>query len=164
MTNIKTKLEKLNISHSALDFNCGDDEINSYFERSFEEVESKNSQVYVLTTNSQIIGFFALSMASIRTDINGKNLKHPVCLIGQLGINEPFQKKGYGSRLIELAIDRATKISEDIGCKGVIIETYKPELIENFFKKKKFEKIDEKKLSENRIKHILFLNFKKNNL
>lgn len=152
-------IEKLNIYHSTLDFDCGDDDINSFFERSFEEVESKNSQVYVMTTNYQIIGFYSISMSSVRAEIDEKIFKHPICLIGQLGINEPFQGQGYGSYLLNDAIEKTENISNDIGCKGLIVETYKSDLINSFYKKKGFNLLEKRKIKGKGCKYILLYRF-----
>ncbi len=154
-------LEKLNINHTQMEFDCGDEAINAFFERSLDEVLLNNSQVYVLTRNNKMIGFFALTMSSIRAIINGKDLKHPVCLLCQLGINLPFQDKGYGSYLIEQAIEKALKISNEIGCKGIVVDTYNKNQIENFYGKQGFIKLDELKQRDGRIKYILFYQFEK---
>ena len=156
---MKVEIEKLNIYHSTLDFDCGDDEINSFFERSFEEVELKNSQVYVITGEDQIIGFYAISMSSIRAEINGITFRHPVSLIGQLGVNIPFQGKGYGSYILDIAIKKGKNISKEIGCKGLIIETYKDDLVDSLYKKKGFVLLDKMDMKGKGLKYILFFKF-----
>ncbi len=156
---MKVEIEKLNIYHSTLDFDCGDDEVNSFFERSFEEVESKNSQVYVITGEDQIIGFYAISMSSIRAEINGITFRHPVSLIGQLGVNKPFQGKGYGSYILDITIKKAKNISKEIGCKGLIIETYKDDLVDSLYKKKGFVLLDKIDMKGKGLKYILFFKF-----
>ncbi len=156
---MKVEIEKLNIFHSTLDYDCGDDEINSYFERSFEEVELKNSQVYVITSDDQIIGFYAISMSSVWADIDGKTFRHPISLIGQLGVNKPFQRQGYGSYILDVAIKKGKKVSKEIGCKGLIVETYKDDLVDSFFKKKGFILLAKKDMKEKGLKCILFYKF-----
>lgn len=156
---MKVEIEKLNIYHSTLDFDCGDDEINSFFERSFEEVELKNSQVYVITSNDQIIGFYAISMSAVWADIDGKTYRHPISLIGQLGVNKPFQGQGYGSYILDVAIKKAKNVSQEIGCKGLIVETYKVDLVESLYKKKGFVPLDKKEMQGKGLKYILFYKF-----
>ncbi len=156
---MKVEIEKLNIYHSTLDFDCGDDEVNSFFERSFEEVELKNTQVYVITGEDQIIGFYAISMSSIRAELNGITFRHPVSLIGQLGVNKPFQGKGYGSYILDITIKKAKNISKEIGCKGLIIETYKDDLVDSLYKKKGFVLLDKIDMKGKGLKYILFFKF-----
>ena len=156
---MKVEIEKLNIYHSTLDFDCEDDDINSFFERSFEEVESNNSQVYVITDDDQMIGFYSISMSSIRALINGKDYKHPICLLGQLGVNKPFQKQGFGSYILDLAIHKAKLISKEIGCKGLVVETYNSDLVQTFYEKKGLVVLDKKEMKGKGQKYILFYKF-----
>jgi len=152
-------LEKLNINHTQMEFDSGDEDVNSFFERSLDEVLENNSKVYVLLTSSDLIGIFALSMSSIRAEIDGKLLKHPICLLCQLGINIPFQGQGYGSYLLRQAINIAMHISNDIGCKGIVVETYKKDLIESFYKNQGFLLIDSITQRDGSIKYILLSKF-----
>lgn len=154
-------LEKLNIEHTQMDFDCGDQDINAFFERSLDEVLLKNSQVYVLTTKVELVGFFAIAMSSIRAVIDEREHKHPVCLLCQLGINLFFQNQGFGSYLIEQVIERAMIISNNIGCKGIIVETYNKELVNGFYKNKSFIELYKITQKDGREKHILFLKFEK---
>jgi len=156
---MKVKIEKLNIYHSTLDFDCGDEEVNSFFERSFEEVDLKNSQVYVFTNNDHIIGFYAISMSSVWADIDGKTFRHPISLIGQLGVNKPFQWQGYGSYIVDVAIKKAKVVSMEIGCKGLIVETYKEDLVDSLYKKKGFNLLTTKNMKDKGLKYILFHKF-----
>ena len=156
---MKVEIEKLHIYHSTLDFDCGDDDVNSFFERSFEEVESNNSQVYVMTNDDQMMGFYSISMSSIRALIDGKEFKHPICLLGQLGVNKSFQNQGFASCLLDFAIYKAKIISKEIGCKGLIVETYKSDLVETLFEKKGFVEIDKKEMKGKGQKYILFHKF-----
>jgi len=152
-------LEKLNIKHTQMEFDCGDGQTNSFFERSSDEVLDNNSKVYVLLTITDLLGFFALSMASIRAEIDERLMRHPVCLLCQLGINLHFQNQGYGSYLIEQAVKIAIKTSHDIGCKGIIAETYKKNLINSLYKNQGFKKIHEEKQRNGNTKYILFYKF-----
>lgn len=156
---MNVEVEKLNIYHSTLEFDCGDEEVNSFFERSFEEVELKNSQVYVITGEDQIIGFYAISMSSIRTEMNGMTIRHPVSLIGQLGVNKTFQGQGYGSFILDIAVKKAKNVSMEIGCKGLIIETYRDDLVDSLYKKKGFNLLDKRNMKGKGQKYILFFKF-----
>lgn len=150
--------EKININHTQMEFDCGNDEINSFFERSLDEVLRNNSKVYVLRTKTEIIGLFALAMSSIRAEIDRNDIKHPVCLLCQLGVNLKFQNIGYGSFLIDRAKKLAQRTATVIGCKGMVVETYREELIDTFYAKNNFEVLD-KKIIKGKKKYILFCKF-----
>lgn len=155
------RIEKLNLFHSNLDFDCGDSEINEYFvNRSFEDVELNNAQVYVFLTQNSIIGFYSISMNSIYTEINAIIRRWPICLLGQLGVNLEYQTKGWGSLILLKAIEKAASISEEIGSVGLMVQTYKQELINNFYKKLNFQVLKPEKI-DNLDRFKLFLQFPK---
>ncbi|UJG41677.1 MAG: GNAT family N-acetyltransferase [Candidatus Heimdallarchaeum aukensis] len=156
---VEYKIEKLNISHTLLDFDCGDENVNEYFnQRSYEEVELGNAQIYVfiLVNTNDLIGFYTLSMKSVRFNYEGREYDQPVCLLGQIGVNKIFQNKGWGTILIKDAKKRCKKISEDIGSIGLLLETYKEELVNGFFKKLGFEYVEHHKMKNRGTRYRLF--------
>ena len=155
------KTEKLHYKHTLLEFDCGDEEINKYFsERSFEEVLKKNAQVYVFLKKNEIIGFYAISTKSVRFQKNeGEEYSQPVILVGQLGINRPFQSQGWGPLIITKAIEKGKMISMEVGCIGIVVETYKVNLVEKFYKQTGFEIIREDIIKERGKRYTLFYKF-----
>ena len=131
------RIEKLHYGHAVREFDCGDDNVNKYFyERSYEDVEIKNAQVYVFTQREEIIGFYTISTKSVRFMPEGqkKELVYPVLLIGQLGVNKPFQGKAWGPLIINKALEKGDSTSKEVGCMGLIVETHNEKLIEKFYK------------------------------
>lgn len=156
------KIEKLHYKHSLLEFDCGDDEINKYFsERSFEDVKNKNVQVYVFLKKKEIIGFYAISTKSVRfsNDEGEEEYSWPVLLIGQLGVNKPFQNQGWGPLIINKATKKGKMISMEVGCKGLIIETYKENLVKGFYKKIGFKIVREDMIKDHGKRYTLFYKF-----
>ena len=140
-------VEKLNTRHTEYSFDCGDELKNDYFLRqSYEDMARKNSTVYVYISEdeNEIIGFYTLSNKTHRFKDRGKEHRHPLILIGRFAVQKKFQNKGYGALIIKEAIKKCEKISESVGCIGVVIETYKEEL-HGYYKKLGFRDIDEKK-------------------
>ena len=80
-------LEKLHIRHTQYDFDCGMEEYNEYIrERAFDEIDIKNTQVYVFLTKNRdtLIGYFTLSNKSIRAEIRDTIYDQPLCLLGRM--------------------------------------------------------------------------------
>jgi len=156
------RIEKLNLSHSSFEFDCGDQAINEYFsDKSYEDVENKNSQVYVFIKDAELLGFYAISMSSVYTKLNNSEARWPVTLLGQLGVNLKFQGQRWGSLFVLKAIEKAILLSNEIGCVGLIVHTYNKSLIDGFYKKLKFNLIDEN-LVQDRLRYTLFRVFKSN--
>lgn len=156
------KIEKLHYKHSLLNFDCGDIETNEYFnEQSYEDVENKNAQVYVFLKNNEIIGFYSISTKSVRFPVNEEEpiLDQSLLLIGQLGVNKPFQGKKWGAIILNEAIKKGRMISMEISCIGIIVETYKEYLISTFFKKTGFKYIKKDYLKEKGYRYTLFYRF-----
>jgi GNAT superfamily N-acetyltransferase len=142
------KIEKLHYGHAVLEFDCGDEEINSYFyERSYEDVEANNSRVYVFSTGEEIIGYYAISTKSVRFRTEGQQheLSYPVLLIGQLGVNLPFRGMGWGPLIMQNAYEKGIAIAEEVGCMGLIVETRNFELYEKFYEPLGFVQIRDDK-------------------
>jgi GNAT superfamily N-acetyltransferase len=157
---VRYKIEKLNLSHADLDFDCNDEEINEYWRNQiFIDAETNNNKVYVFLTGNKIIGLYALAMKSPRIEIEEIELQHPVALIGVLAVNSEFQGQGWGSLIVKKAIKKAELISKDIGCIGVIVETYSEDLIGGFYKELGFECIKREMIREKGSRFTLFHHF-----
>lgn len=157
-SNFEYTIEKLNIRHSTCDFDCGDDSINEFFlEKSYILVDRNITKVYVFMDNDNIIGFYSISMKDLYFEYNGEKHNYPVILIGYLGVNKGYQKRGFGHLILKKAIEKCMILSEEIGCIGIMVETYKKELAEDFYPKIGFKHIETRK----RGKIILFMPFKK---
>lgn len=155
--------EKLDISHSIFEFQSGDPEVDSYFDRAYEEVASGNSIVYVMLNlaRKHLIGFFAICMTSVRTEFDkGKEMRWPAALIGQLGVDKKFQKRGYGAKLVKEALYTIYLASKEIGCRAVVVETYNKALIESFYSKLGFRYVRQNKI-KNRIRYTLVYDLSK---
>ena len=143
-------LEKLHIRHTQYDFDCGMEAYNEYIrERAFDEIDIKNTQVYVFLTKNRdtLIGYFTLSNKSIRAEIRDTIYDQPLCLLGRMAIQKHLQGKGWGTKFIHKAIDICYQISDMAGCKGLLVETYFLDLIEsNFYQNRGFQQIDEHKI------------------
>lgn len=142
--------EKLHSRHTQCDFNCGKEEYNEYItEKAYEDVEIRNAQVYVFLTKNRdtLIGYFSLSSKSIRAEIKGTIYDQPLCLLGRMAIQQHFQGKGWGTKIIQKAIDICYNIATMLGCKGVLVETYFLDLVErSFYQNRGFQLIDEHKV------------------
>ena len=128
---------------------------NSLFSEDFEE--KLDAQVYVCTDDNKFVGFFTLTMNSIKIpQPNNKSKTYSGVLLGQLGINLDYQNHGFGSRLVKKAIKITKESSQRIACKFLIVQTYDPDLKDNFYKKLRFELLRIDKIN-NRDRYTLIL-------
>jgi GNAT superfamily N-acetyltransferase len=121
----------LNDRHDRKSFNCGDINLNGWLKQTAKQHKEKGaSSTFVLVANEasvEILGFYAISLAElVNTNLPaqyGKRLptKVPVFRLGRLATELGHQGKGIGEFMLFDAIDRATRISGEIGGIGLVV-------------------------------------------
>ena len=110
-------------------FDCGRDSLNHWFRRhAWPNHQSGASRVNVIEepASKAIAGFVALAASQIeRAYLPKARQRHqpdpvPVVLLGQLAVQSAFQGQGYARSLLMFALTTALRVSETIGCVGVI--------------------------------------------
>ena len=131
--------------HTTLDYNF-DEKRNDYFKnRAIKDSKGRNSRVHVaISRDAQLVGFFTLCMHKRYFVLNLRDgpATHPVALLGQLGVNEPFRGKGVGSDLVRKAINFVIEATNYVDCVGIILDTDDILKRDNFFKKLGFYQVD----------------------
>lgn len=158
----KYTIEKLHIKHINMEFDCGEEPYNDYFfERSYADVKNNNAKVYVFVKKGKVIGFYSISSKSVRFKISEDSQEQscPVLLIGQLAVNKIYQRKGWGPLIIQKAFEKGFSISQEIGCVGIVVETYKAGLASKFYTPEGFTIIREDSIKNRGLRITLFKKF-----
>jgi GNAT superfamily N-acetyltransferase len=88
------------------------------------------TRVFVVTTedNSTVIAYYAWCMAQLDLAAAPDRLKksagrypQPVALLARLGVDSGHVGKGLGSGLLVDVVSRLLTLSDDIGCRGLLI-------------------------------------------
>jgi hypothetical protein len=91
---------------------------------------SSSTRIFVVTpTGSRhVVAYYAWCMAQIRLDDAPERLRkgagrypQPVALLARLGVQIDHEGRGLGAGLLADAITRLVGLSEDIGCRGLLI-------------------------------------------
>lgn len=138
-------VEKLSKKHDLSSFHCNKDDISKvddFIHNEALKYQKENMGIsHLFFYNDEIIGFVTLSM----THIEGKDTpdppslayfgrkKPPSILIGQLGVENKYRKRGLGKVLCQWCEGLAIKLNEKVGCRYLVLHTEK-ELIE-FYEK-----------------------------
>jgi len=139
-------------------FSCGDDDLDDFFYHSTDNYHKQllgNSWCYCLVEDPKmIICAFTLSNSSMdirhlpgsrkkKVITNIPREKHlssyPAMLIGRLGVNRNFRKRGIGSELIKLICSMATENGNWASCRFLTVDAYNNELTRNFYKSNGFQ-------------------------
>jgi len=121
----------LNNGHDRKGFDCGDAELNSWFAQVARQHKEKGvSSTFVAVDNEagkEVLGFYAISLAElVNTDLPAQYRKRlptkvPVFRLGRLATAKSHERKGIGEYMLFDAIDRATRISKEVGGIGLMV-------------------------------------------
>jgi len=131
---------KLDIKkHNRKNFDCGVEALNNYLKLYANQHYKKDlTRTYVLSQDSMIAGFYTITMSIAKV----KNSTISVALIGRLGVDKRFQKRGYGEWLLVDALKKLLSASEIVGFSHIIVDA--KDGAKEFYKKFGFtEFIDE---------------------
>lgn len=120
------------IRHERKRFDCGVEALNNYLKLMASQQSKKdNSRTYVLEDvekSGEIIGFYTLTMATIKLELLPKNLqkKHPnsysVGLLARLAVDKRYAQRSFGSWLLIDALKKLLIASDTVGYPMVIVD------------------------------------------
>jgi GNAT superfamily N-acetyltransferase len=138
-------------------FSCGDDDLDNFF---LYDADNYNRQLlgksycYRLKENpSVIVCAFTLSTSSVDVrNLPGSRKKkltedvphekslssYPSVLIGRLGVNKEFRKKGIGTELMEYVIKPWFR-NYQIGCRYLTVDAYNNEATRKYYESNSFQ-------------------------
>ena len=131
--NTKFSIEPLAKHHNREEFSCGNEELDRYFKIVASQDRKRNIAVpYVIVNlkNSQIIGYYSLSMTSIDlgelpNSIAKKLPKYPligVTLIGRLAVDKNYKGMGWGKLLVMDALYKSLEASKQVASFAVVVD------------------------------------------
>jgi GNAT superfamily N-acetyltransferase len=137
----------LNDGHDRKGFDCGDAELNDWLSRTARQHKEKGvSSTFVAVadeTSVDVLGFYAISLAElVNADLPAQYRKRlptkvPVFRLGRLATAKQHQGKGIGEHMLFDAIDRVTRIAQEVGGIGLVVNA-KPTAVD-FYKRYGFD-------------------------
>jgi GNAT superfamily N-acetyltransferase len=130
-----------------LQFDCGRDSLNAWFRRHAWNNQLGNvsrTSVVCEAADGAVAGFVALSAAQIerafvaKSDQRNRPDAIPAVLLGQLAVDLRFRRIGLGQSLLAFALSTAVRLSQEIGCFGVITHPLDDDL-RHFYGRSGFE-------------------------
>lgn len=109
------------------DFSSGSEPLDFWLrEKARLASQSNTAKVYVLTSESRLIGFFALAASSALREELPRNLRRdmprhriPMILLARLAVDSQHQGQGVGTALVSSALAIAMNVSGQIGAIGL---------------------------------------------
>ncbi len=125
-------IEPLIRQHNRKLFDCGDEDVTKFLrEKALQDQERDLSRTMVLAglpeSPNRIVGYHTLVMSQVRQeeipDDKPKIMRGiPVILLGQIGIDNDFQGKGFGDLLLTDAQARVDEISNKVGIRALMLD------------------------------------------
>lgn len=147
--NIELREELLNSKESHIrdvgGFSCGaeTESLEEYIKsKAFEETRNNKEKVYLVKNDSEIVGYYSLKASAINYIFNGINDVRPILELSEFAIDIKYQRQKYGTFImLNLVFDKIIRISNIIGCQGIITFALGKNAI-RFYESIGFEKID----------------------
>lgn len=120
---------------------AGDDAVGAFASRSAEQTEwlcrharqsvaSSLTRLLVVTPigGTEVVAYYAWTMAQIDIEDAPPRLRkgagrypQPVALLARLAVDQGHEGRGLGAALLRDVIERTAAISDDIGCRGLLV-------------------------------------------
>ena len=121
--------QKLNETHVLTGFDCGKEALNQWLRvHALANQKADYTQVMVVTSGADVVGFYGLSMSSVHRDDAPKKIKpHPAprdipcLLLGQFAVDTRWSGKGIGAGLLKDALTRAIRIADQAGMRALVV-------------------------------------------
>jgi GNAT superfamily N-acetyltransferase len=146
------------VIESSNDFDCGHEDLNDFFRNDCIDYSSQllgKSYCFLLDEDpTQIVCAFTVSNDSIKTKtlpnsrkkkVN-KNIPHakhfnsyPAVLIGRLGVNKAFKRKGVGRELMDFIKSWFIDPYNKTGCRFIVVDSYNEKGPINYYLKNDFD-------------------------
>lgn len=156
-------------------FDCGEDDMDDFFlnDASLYE-EELLGKTYCFVTEKKprrIVAMFTVANDSIKTTHLGRtttnrinrpidNAKrgrsYPATLIGRIGVNSAYQKKGYhiGTQVLDFLKAWYTDVENKNGCRFLVVDAYNREDVLRFYEKNGFKYLHRTEEEERSYYHI----------
>ncbi|BBH70761.1 N-acetyltransferase [Actinoplanes sp. OR16] len=148
------ELSKLTRAWDRSQFKCGRSELDDWLRRyAMQSQEADLARTFVLLEESEtpgikrIIGYFSLTMSSVRRDEVPDELarrvpRHPigVVLLARLAVDESAQGRGLGKDLLNLALRRAVQAGDIVAARLIVVDALDDEA-ESFYRRYGFQSL-----------------------
>jgi len=131
------RLERLAAHHVLTDFDSGEDDLDTWLRRHAMAAQHMDSaRTFVLTRNHQVIGYFSLTMGSVRrADAPAQLVRglpaYPVgmVLLARLAVDGREQGRGTGGLLLAETLRKAVVAGEAAAARLVVVDAINEEAV-----------------------------------
>ena len=127
-------------------FECASPELNDFLkEDALENQKELISKTYLCYYSNQLVGYitFATDVLKAKEMREKEHIEgmpyaeYPAIKIGRLAVDGKYERKGVGRFLLLIAIGKALKISEEVGCRFITVDSKRESI--KFYQKHGFK-------------------------
>lgn len=116
--------------HQLNPFQCGIEELDSWLSKQALKSQKRGTaRVYVVndTTTHQIVGYYAIAMASVSREQAFSSLRRnspdpiPMVILARLGVDSAYQGRGIAAGLLKDCILRSIQAMSAVGGAGILV-------------------------------------------
>ena len=123
-----SKPEVLHDKHLLEQFDCGNPSLNEWLLRHARQAQSSGSaKTFVISDDNIVIGYFSLTVGQVETYETPERIRRgmgqypiPVVILARLAVSINHQGLGIGVGMLQDAIRRTLKISEQVGIRALL--------------------------------------------
>ncbi len=126
------KIEPLTKNHDRVEFDCGDDDLNRYLQRTARQhLEKGMSKTFVLIDDNnpkKILGYYTLAACEVHVEKLPRKYskkypsKVPAAKLARLAVSKIKQRQGCGTIMVVNAIERILLVSKNLGIIGFFVD------------------------------------------
>jgi GNAT superfamily N-acetyltransferase len=120
--------------HHIRDFDCGNDSLNQYLkEKALKSQQNDSARTFVVVEDGSVIAYYTVSSSAVaHAEAPGRLRRNrpdpvPAVLLGRFAVDSRFQGRKIGSSLLQDALLRLAKASNDIGIAVIIVDAISDE-------------------------------------
>ncbi len=137
---------EINDTTNISNFYCNNEELNSFFrEKALKNNQNLLSKVYICLNiiNHEIAGFITLSNYLLRlADSKLYGIQRvPAALVGRLAVDNKYRGLNLGTYLLSFAFEECNHVKKRIGCRLMVVEVKKGDLILDYMKSVGFQEL-----------------------
>jgi GNAT superfamily N-acetyltransferase len=144
------RLERLRSEHEVDEFDCGNEELNSWLRRhAVASQDMDSARTFVLVDDVRVLGYFSLTMGSVlRAEAPASLVRglpgYPVgvVLLARLAVDTSAQGEGLGGLLLAEALRRAVTAGDAAAARLVVVDAIDDAAVE-FYRRHGFLAVPE---------------------
>ncbi len=129
MENIQIKIKNIDGPINIDKFVLSNGSIRNILSGAYDFHLKKLKSVYKILLDDKTIGYYIISIKTINTTYNRYNFEddeeYPIIYLDILCIDDRYQGKGIGTAILKTIIAIARKISDQVGCRFIILDALK---------------------------------------